>query len=240
LELYYSGHTVDVARKKFREEFAPHESELDSLRTIATGESLLVYYFSHYANEPFDVIEVERPFRVRLVKDVDYVGRLDLIVRWHTSGHVRGVEHKTTTRLGGFITDPNNQGMGYAWALSQLYPDETIEGIVFNLLGVYKPMLKKGLSKYEKGEAFRRAYGYYSPHRLNQWRARIIGLLEDITRWHERGIFSDNTVMCHFYNSDCPYLALCQAETDQAREDLMESLYEVDPWSPGEEIIGVV
>jgi hypothetical protein len=245
LEALYLGSTTEGAIARFEEEFSEYEREEDSLRTCATGKVLLQHYVLYDGRRPFEVLDVEKPFKLPLVVDangrpeIEYCGRLDLVVRWNSTGRLMVVEHKTTTRMGLFISDPNNQGMGYVWGAQLLYPAEKVDGIVWNFLGVYHPYPKSGKSKYQIGEGFKRVPTYYETKRLIDWRLRIVALIEDISRWHERGIFWDNTNACGAYSSECQYVPLCRAETTTEREDLVRELYEVSPWSPGAEIISV-
>ncbi len=241
LEHYYKGATPEATIKVFEDYFRPHETMEDDLRTMETGRSLLRAYFKQVRDE-FEVVEVERPFRVTLAEDdhgeplVEYAGRLDLVIRWSSTGRLRIMEHKTTSRLGRFIQDPNNQGMGYMWGAAKLYPDEEVEAIVFNFLGVYKTGGKRP-SRYEEGTAFKRVPAYYSKQRLIQWQLHTVALLHDITTAQERGIFWTNTVSCSLYNGECPYIPLCVAETEKERDTLIEEAYEHSPWTPGAETI---
>lgn len=106
------------------------------------------------------VVASEQSFELPFDTDVTFAGRFDLIVKTPDS-KLWVFDHKTTridfgTFLGQ-IVDRDDQARAYVWALQQMYPDDQVGGIIYNMIKSKAPeepqLLKKGgLSKAKNQE----------------------------------------------------------------------------------------
>lgn len=113
-------------------------------------------YRAHYPNDNWEIIDVERTFRVQLPQSHHvYVGKIDLFIRDRDTGLYWIIDHKTEKRgskshipqkLG--VTD---QGSLYLWAACKVYNNPEI-GMKYNMLTRPSPAGREGPSFPERYE----------------------------------------------------------------------------------------
>jgi hypothetical protein len=117
---------------------APSEEELAGLdEQYQLVQQLFTRYIQRYTDDldfgPFELIDTERTFRVPVpgIEDAYLIGTLDRIFRHRTTGALHPGEIKTYARLPSYTSlQLRPQFVAYAWALKQLFPNDTINGAV--------------------------------------------------------------------------------------------------------------
>lgn len=228
-----SGEEPDVDRvlKAFLGEFAEDQpapilksgKEGDALYTRVRGCYLLQEYVEKYREQDrdgFEVLEVEIGFAEELVEGVVYCGRIDLACGFKDG--VRGMDHKSTSRMDRFSMSPNNQFMGYQWGLGKFYQE--CAGMIGNLVGVYKSKPME--------ECFDRQFEKYNDEQMREWKRETVLVANQIRACRELGVWPKNTNHCGAYAGICGFRPLCTAVNQSARDSLVETMYVVDFWEP--------
>ncbi len=200
-----------------------------------TGEKLALGFrrwLERYSGAAWKVIEAETSYRHLLVKGFEpQEGRVDAIVEWN-SNQGRGVEKwivdfKTTSMLRGDWVEVyrnSNQFRFYYMAMLGKYPD--LAGVVVDLYHATKGVQKGKTAEEREGNRF-----YRLPVRFEEFQ------LEEATRdygvaivakqvYTDAGYFPKNTSACVQYGVACPFLELCDAPSEEARQRLRATYVE--------------
>lgn len=115
------------------------------------GIAMLEEYVEYYGrDDQWDIISVEQPFRVRIVREkrpiAYFTSRWDGVARDLSDGNIYLLEHKTAAQIVTAYLELDDQGGSY-WAVASqllrnagvLKPDEHIAGIIYNFLRKAKP-----------------------------------------------------------------------------------------------------
>jgi len=143
----YNG-TLDRALSAFKEVWDEigHEGADDKRNLSRAEASLEVFIETHQSSIcPYEVVnlgldssnlgcdrvsDLEVPFLVDIGGDLPLAGRIDLVVRWKTTGDIWALDFKTSSEVSGrFFKNMHNtpQANAYTLATSQLNPDESSE-----------------------------------------------------------------------------------------------------------------
>jgi hypothetical protein len=214
---------ISELRKSFDEEIAqasPDEAEpLTINRYIAMGMFLSFPYF----DTEFEVVESEKEFRVKLMRGVHFIGRVDGLVKKNGTWWLR--ELKTTgqtLRQFNQRIDTASQGTAYVWAMRQLGYD--VKGIMYDY--IKKPLLRKRVSEdqFEFGSRivgdyrdrkdfyYGQIFSYRSEQEINEWYKDACSLSRDMVGKRRSQRYYRNTSDCYAYNYECPYKKICFEE----------------------------
>lgn len=224
--LYTHNWDVDGAVLLFNSEYKEN-LELDDKRTCAMGEWIIRNYALQYANQPWELVKSEFPFRVDLPNGNNLIGRIDKIIRW--DGVLWVVDHKTTSGLGASyfkMAEPNAQFMGYTYACRKLgFP---VVGTVVDAMLVAKGLLNA------KDRARLTPVARYDAHTpdelMDEWLQWANATQADILLDEGSGYFNPNYESCTYYG-ECPYRALCK-EIPALREKIISMDYHEEKWDP--------
>lgn len=200
----------------------------------AEAQLTLAAYESHYPEEPFDVVDVEKYFEVRLpckgcphdwglerLCDCHiYCGEFDAIVRMRDSGRLWLLETKTERR-GGKDNLPEawqqkSQVGLYLWAAEQVYGQE-FEGILLNVITRQSP-------KGQERPSFRRDSLVRSPGQQREAVRNIVWIADQIERNQTEQYWPTNRNQCvNPMGWRCDYYAL--HSTEERSEELVQIKY---------------
>ena len=246
LETYYKEGMTEIAKShafdSFTNYFTQFEEQEDTKRTVVKGIELLDKYFSTYNEEPFEVIATEIGGAFELGGYM-YQTRIDLIVKWLSPVGYYGFDHKTTSALERLIVKPNNQLSGYCFNLVEMY--EGVLGFQLNGIGVYDtdevidktapkvPSEKTGKLVYakKKRELFRRYPTTRTIQELKEWKRDVLHTLHQIEDSRDKGIWPKYD-HCGAYRGMCQYCDLCNAQSEDVVNKLIEMVYTKDVWQP--------
>jgi len=161
------------------------------------GFLMLEEYVAYYGkDEQWNIIAVEQPFKVRIMRDKEpvayFTSRWDGVLRSLEDGKIYLLEHKTAAQIVTAYLELDDQGGSYWAVASQLLrakgilgPKEHIEGIIYNFLRKTTPddrpqdeegnfLNKDGsISKRQPPQAFVRTMVERSPLEQNTQLVRI-------------------------------------------------------------------
>lgn len=230
-------------------EAKPPVNNHEDHRTLDFAQELYRLYCDAYPSEPWDVVQCEVPFAIPLcelpimdhdAEGVDMVnipviltGRIDLIVRSHTTGKLRIVDHKTSS-VGGstYFTGWTNSSQlhGYVWAGETLM-EEPIEAYDINAMFLRKP------TKTGKGiELQRQTYlvgdnAETHAETLQRWHSNTLQCISAIGDCLARNHFPMHTHACVRKYGVCEYHDACRFSPGRA--GLLDTdLYQPVTWSP--------
>lgn len=198
----------------------------DQLRELeekgALGAKLLEAYVKWaQANDSFEVIAVEQPFSVpiwtpkgRKSPGVRHVGTFDGIVR-DIYGKIWLMEHKTYSQFPNeTVLRLDEQAGYYLLAASQLFPNDTVTGVIYNVIRKTNP-------DRAKSDIIRRYTVIRNYHELSELKKRLY--------YAYRAIATDKICAPSpgFHCSwKCGYTSLCVAEEDGSDvKALIDALY---------------
>lgn len=226
LDLLYQHWDADAAVQHFHHNFK-EDLERDDKRTNAVGEWILRNYASHYADQPWELVQSELPFSVDLPNGNQLIGRIDKVIKW--DGVYWVVDHKTTSGLGASyfkMAEPNAQFMGYTYAARKLgFP---VVGTVVDAILVAKGLLKA--ESRAKLTPLARYDAHYSDELMAEWLSWAHNTQDDISRCTDTEIWTPNYESCTYYG-ECPYRSLCK-EIPALRGRIISSDYRVEEWNP--------
>lgn len=226
LELLYTsikeGKTPDpmevVAR--FVKEF-PEDAQTEK-DTQEVGANILLAYMKKWLPEPFTVIDVEVGFIVPLwsqCADIDLCGRIDLIIEWN--GIIYAMEHKSSGKMYQ-QTRPNNQIVGYAFPLFDMYPNSKGVGAILNTMGKFK--------KFEPDKHLLREVKEVMPWEFERLAKDVLCTHQHLMHCRAEKVWPMNTSMCS-WGAPCAYRDLCAADPD-FEERIREASFDVKKWEP--------
>jgi len=164
-------------------------------------------------------------------QSVEIVGKLDARVLDEVTGFTQFVDHKTvqnfTQMLPTLQSDP--QMLHYHLLLSIVYPDQHVDGALYNMLR----KVKRG--KTAKPPFYMRETIIHNAEEIESYRLRLIGLITNVIEFEERiaqlgeigaKMFAQPTVTrdCSW---DCSFFDICGMFDDGSRvEDAIRDLFE--------------
>ena len=258
LESFFQDKHIDDCLRDYHDfyfEWAESKPDLPEAYTYRNIEKILKYWA--FLNKdrvfPFDVVHTEKGFRVPLVDDIDFVGRIDLVVREKLSKMYAPLDHKSTGRMDapwkakwGY----SSQLTGYMWALEKVYGEQCwgayVNGVnVKNVPGSPRKCPTHGVAYSQCGvehtEQIMIATQRTREHLQTWWKTAIklawkfmkikeaVKTIEDIKNIPDEGTFNDSCRFCEF-KEFCHY---------GRRMDTVDTLMRVEKWEPigGREIL---
>ena len=224
-DMYYNNFSdaavMAYAKNQINEEISkasPTEAEdLTLVKYIMVGM---------WANFPKDLwtfakIDPELKFRINLIDDIWFVGRIDGLVE-DESGKLWVRELKTTSMSFEQFerrSRTTSQGTGYVWAMRKLgYP---VVGMMYDF--IKKPLLRKkvqdnvdsfGLRIVEDYKSrpefyFKRHFSYRNEEELELFEQDLIKTALEIKQRSKENNWCRNQDQCWNFNAECPYLKIC-------------------------------
>ena len=199
LEVRGSGGDLSTACEAFRSVFT---MESAPKYTIQGGMLALKDYYERYQTEPYEVIENEYKFRVK-VNGFVFIGIFDKVLWNRETKRIVVMDHKSTGRLGQDFyesANPNSQFTGYIYCADCEFGEVDtliIDGIMVPYAYKTKPMV---------GECER-----FSTQRteweLEEWKRNTEHHLKSLHQYREQGYFpkSDKGFTCKW----CGFRELC-------------------------------
>jgi hypothetical protein len=219
------------------------EDPLDGdYRTAAKLNRGFQRYIERYIDSRFKYIQLEQSFKMHVGAEEPWEGRKDAVVLWD-SGEGKGqelwvVDYKTTSRMQANWVEfyrNSNQFKGYFLSAREEWPE--LAGVVVDVYHATKGA-KSGKSFEElEGNRFYRLPIRYEGFTLNEAKVDFITGLYTAKMYREMGHYPKNTSACTQFGTMCPFLELCDAKSEEARERL-KTTYGVntfDPHAPLEE-----
>lgn len=201
-----------------------HSTHL-SLSPAETSE--VMYQFEEFTDHTryngFVPLQIEQPFLIKLYDDGDigiyYTGKIDL-VHYHP---VHGQDVVTDYKKASRTQEPgpeSNQFTGYAYAMREA-------GI--KIVNVYKVGFQKTLKREDR---FKQYPLFYSDQQLERWKNNTIWWGKQLMFYEDTETWPENRTSCDKY-SGCPYRALTNASSDEARQWIATSQFIVgEKWDP--------
>jgi len=230
LNTYYSNErNLDEALKVFVREY--HDPEGEELRTVENGIKMLKEYARVYKYEPFKVIGKPEVGFVIPLGDILWGGRIDLLVDW--GGDLYVMEHKTTSILGpNFFRQfrMDMQVTSYVVGAEAILGRKCL-GAIINALEPWKPLKRETARSKKPEDHFLRNPEPRTERLKQRFRETVPKIIREILRCEQEGNWwgTDCREVCHGFNSDCPYLQLCEYGED---ERVIEKEYRVEEWIP--------
>lgn len=195
------------------------------LETVETAKlmGLILGYISRWYKtdvEELDVIDVEKEFNnTKLLATINFVGKVDGLVRRKSDGKYFILEHKTASVVDeSYVAQKqiDSQTMTYAICLEDTMEIE-IGGVIHDIITKQKIRLKKGESESDFCERliddvtddnFTRIVIEFAPGDLDDFRHELYNACNDLDRC---GNFYKCTGSCIGRYGACEYLPLCKA-----------------------------
>lgn len=224
---YLSNGSPDVMDKAFIKTWMPFEgTDSTGLRTLARGLKLLQHYRTQYPieDEPFTIPSpeyIEVGFSVQL-GDFIYCGRMDKLAKWRGPG-MEGwvvIDHKTSGAKGYLTLKPNAALDGYVWGAGQLV-DGPIIGGYLDQVYLYKVKIEMYRELTER-----------KLEEIEEWKWETIRWVSKIREDFNDKRWSRNPGNCKAFGRECEYKLLCSNCNLATIEQLKETMYDVDVWSP--------
>ena len=185
-------------------------------RTRLRGLELLAAYLGKWRRDPFRVIAVEVPFEIQLEDDLNYVGKMDLLVE--QDGIVSPLDHKTTARTG-YLFDAqfklSVQISGYVVIASVITGQPVYQAIINGI---------RVSGKVDPDQTFFRQITSRTPEDIANWEEHIRGVHSLIRQFREDGFPMAAPYACVAYNRLCEFYQLCTSGK-QTRDILIQSAY---------------
>lgn len=235
------------AMRKTWEEESARGSYYNDYRTLENCVKSFLQYVSTFAGDEhmLKVIQSEQEFKILMTPEANdvpfepfhFTGKIDLVAELNDRRWI--MEHKTTGQpLDTQVQRLHRsaQVMGYTYAASRIYKDaEAVEGalITIHYLSAYK---SKTSGNYGEPKIdFRRSPQIFSKNDITQWRASFIDAINELRLAKKNNSFPMNHDNCFQFGA-CPYLQLCEQQTDLENIYLTPQFYidEVE-WNPGKE-----
>lgn len=236
LDSWYIDKDVAKAIGVFKTNYA-EDLTIDDKRTWAMGEWILKNYDVQYRDQPWEMVAAEMQFCLPLPNGNNFIGRIDKVIKW--LGDVPtfwGVDHKTTSQLGGQyfnFAEPNLQFPGYTWALKQKGFD--VRGFIVDAILVAKGLLPSGAIPGSKKNPnltpLARFDVYHKPEILAEWLDTVQLIQADVKKCEETNVWCPNFCQCVTKWGDCAYRRVCKEDKD-IRERVLLQDYEISFWNP--------
>lgn len=179
-------------------------------------------YCEFYRFERWEIVEIERPFRIVVYEDnelrIILQGRIDLMV--DTGQIICPVDHKSESRKAEAIA-LSNQFMAYCLAAKS-------NNIIVNKVG-----FQTSLSASEK---YYRTLLSYDDDNLEEWRDEMIFKVRELMGYAEVNWFPHRYSSCQDKYGKCMFHDVCHTHR-AAREVRLQSQFEIsEPWDPFAEL----
>ena len=195
--------------------------------SLSDEDKMLIFttfmsYCEFYRFEKWQIIEIERPFRLVIYEDEDLriiiQGRIDLIV--DTGNAIMPVDHKSESRKTEAIA-LSNQFMCYTYAAKAT-------NLIVNKIGLQATL--KAEDKYY------RTMLSYDEDNLAEWRDELIFKVREMIGYAEVNHFPHRYTSCQDKYGKCIFHAICHTAR-YARQVRLDSQFEVvEPWNPFNEL----
>lgn len=209
---------VDLAMMKMKEA-SVIGSDLEPEQVNRILDVMEEYYdYWHFADESFQVIEVEKSF-IKVIYEDDDVriatsGKIDLIYTDNKYTNMP-LDHKSIDR-NSEVNSLSNQFRCYCNAIESNY-------LVVNKIG-----MQKTLKAHEK---FLRVPVSYDPIKLQQWKDNVVLNLMHYLECEATGKWPMNETSCDKFNRRCEYYEPCDSSGIEAKMfKLMSNYVDVEPW----------
>ena len=175
-------------------------------------------YCEFYQFERWEIVEIERPFRIIIYEDKDLriilQGRIDLMV--DTGQIIAPVDHKSESRRSEAVAN-SNQFLAYCYAAKS-------NNILINKIGFQ--------SSLAASEKYYRTLLSYEDDNLEEWRDETVFKVRELMGYAEVNWFPHRYASCQDKYGKCVFHDVCHTHR-AAREIRLMSQFEVtEPWSP--------
>lgn len=228
LDSWYTDKDIEKAVMIFKKDYV-EDLSIDDKRTHKMGEWILKNYDTHYRDQPWELVHTEMTFKLPLPNGNSLMGRVDKVICW--SGCLWGVDHKTTSQLGGQFfnfAEPNLQFPGYSWALIQT--GYNVKGFIVDAILVAKGLLP-GPQKNNNLSSLARYDIYHKPQIISEWLESVQQIQADIKNCEQTDTWYPNFNACVTKFGDCQYRRVCK-EDKEIRERILHQDYTIDFWNP--------
>lgn len=175
-------------------------------------------YAEFYRFERYQIVEIEKPFRIVIYEDADLriilQGRIDLMV--DTGQIIAPLDHKSESRRSEAIA-LSNQFMAYCYAAKS-------NNLIVNKIG-FQASLKAS-------EKYYRTLLSYEDDNLEEWRDEMVFKVRELLGYAEVNWFPHRYSSCQDKYGKCIFHDVCHTHR-AAREIRLMSQFEVtEPWDP--------
>ena len=188
----------------------------------AEAHAMMAAYRAHYPQEPFEVLETEKNFEIKLPGTEHILqGRCDMLVRDKLSGQLQIFETKTESR-GSKRNLPQSwvirsQASLYIWAAQQIF-QKPIDTVILNVC-------TRKSDKGQVGPGFRRDNLHRSPQQISSAIKDAIWIADSLEKMQETQHFPRNTdSCCNERGYNCDFYSRCHMGSD-------EGLVSITPYS---------
>ena len=201
-------------------------------RSLQNGTWILWNYFKSYVDDPYVTYYddsgpfVERDFSFTLYEDdkleIEYFGRIDLVLRNSGTGNLLVCDHKTSSIVGNDFYNrlkPNHQYTGYLLGTKKCYALDTDSFLVNCLQVKARPR-----TKYGQAPHFPRQITVRSEDDYAEFRETVRDSVRNYLYFSENGIWPmGSTSICANYGG-CMFLQVCAAP-ETLRENILKSKF---------------
>ncbi len=217
---------------------------------------MMAVYNSIYKKESFEILKnqagkpiIEATFalpfgevgagideNLNLIKvPIIYCGKIDLGIQ--DNNGIWSFDHKTAFQFGeSFDKQMGMDGgqLGYCWALSQVTGKKP-QGYIIDAIRVRRPLKRDEFSEKSSidGTDFKRVPYYVSQDMLDEWKADVLALVQNIFAYHANGHFPRHRWNCTNKFGLCDYYDICSCPREQRDMILNGSLFEENTWTKG-------
>lgn len=217
---YCKGHEIQRLAATFLEYYPADPDDVRDPRTRIRGLELLAAYLTKWRRDPFRVIAVEVPFELELAPELNYVGKMDLLVE--QDGIVRPIDHKTTSRTG-YLFDAqfklSVQITGYV-VIASVITGQPVHQAIINGIRVS--------GKIDPDQTFFRQLTTRTPEDIAEWEQGIRDVHRLILQFRWTNFPKAAPYACVAYNRLCEYYQLCTSGA-ATRQTLIDSAYKPRP-----------
>ena len=227
LESWYTHQDANKMDRAFCARWGPYEGEDDTgIRTAIKGLAITKKYREYFADEPFDILDLEIGGAVDM-GSFAFLFRCDGLIKYQDRGEVMVFEHKTSAHRGFLIPKPNHQIDGYIYGVREL-TGQNVTGAILNQL-----YFRKGrkTERIEDTITFNREETTRNETELERWRKEAVWLSDQVQECCRSEFFPRNTSSCTQYGR-CPYIELCQAGEGETYTSIKGAMFEKEMWEP--------
>jgi hypothetical protein len=164
-----------------------------------------------------------------------YCGKIDLGIEDHNG--IWSFDHKTSFQFGDTFDKQmamDGGQLGYCWALSQVTGKKP-QGYIIDAIRVRRPSKKDEFSEKSciDGTDFKRTPYYVSQDMLDEWKADVLALIQNIFAYHAAEHFPRHRWNCTNKYGMCDYYDVCSCPREQRDMILNGSLFEENTWTKG-------
>ncbi|UOF78245.1 pD-(D/E)xk nuclease superfamily [Caudoviricetes sp.] len=226
LEIHYKGGSDYEAIESFKKEYPSQLDPEDLAKTQENGIILLGEYCKRWNGEDskFEVVAVELKDSF-VVNGIEYVVKVDMVIRRKDTGELYIVDHKTTGKSLDYnywnSFDPSSQITGYcAWA-KQKYGQ--CSGLYINAISFgYRKRAYKGEPAGFHCDFGRQMFNR-NQRQIEAWGKDLRGWADKLNEARDKNLWLKNMGACRF----CSYRPICMAEWNLEEDrELIELQYQ--------------